>query len=120
MGGTVDFFVTDLPERGRRAVGLWSSGESVEALVDALCQAEETTDDEEEKSLLRRTAGAIGSASRDIMVDVVAAVVARQSGIGWTAARELLTPQRKARPVVATASRIGQSNATACILDARV
>jgi len=38
--------------------------------------------DPEEKTLLRRAAGAVGSVSRDIMVDVVAAVVARQSGLG--------------------------------------
>lgn len=82
LGGTMDFFVTDLTERGRRAVGLWPSGESVDALVDALRQAESLTDDPEEKTMIRRAAGAIGSVSRDIMVDVVAAVVSRQSGLG--------------------------------------
>lgn len=82
LGGTVDFFVTDLTERGRRAVGLWPSGESADALVDALRQAEDLVEDPEEKNLLRRAAGAVGSVSRDVMVDVVAAVVARQSGIG--------------------------------------
>jgi hypothetical protein len=82
MGGTVDFFVTDLTERGRRAAGLWPTGESADALVDALRQAEELTDDSDEKTMIRRAAGAIGSVSRDIMVDVLAAVVARQSGLG--------------------------------------
>lgn len=82
MGGTIDFFVTDLTERGRRAVGLWPSGEAADALVDALRQAESLTDDPEEKTMIRRAAGAIGSVSRDIMVDVVAAVVTRQSGLG--------------------------------------
>lgn len=82
MGGTIDFFVTDLTERGRRSVGLWPSGESADALVDALRQAEELTEDPDEKTMIRRAAGAIGSVSRDIMVDVVAAVVSRQSGLG--------------------------------------
>lgn len=82
LGGTVDFFVTDLTERGRRAVGLWPSGESADALVEALRQAEDLTDDPEERTMIHRAAGAIGSVSRDIMVDVVAAVVARQSGLG--------------------------------------
>lgn len=71
-----------LRERGRRAVGLWPSGESVDALVDALRQAEETTDDPEEKTIIRRAAGAVGSVSREVMVEVMAAVIARQSGIG--------------------------------------
>lgn len=56
MGGTADFCVTDLTERGCRAVGPRLSGESVDALIDALRRAEETTDDEEEKRLLRRAA----------------------------------------------------------------
>lgn len=74
--------VIDLTERGRRAVGLWPSGESVDAFVEALNQAAEATEDPEEKTLLRRAAGAVTSVSRDIMVDVVAAVVSRQSGLG--------------------------------------
>jgi hypothetical protein len=76
--GTFDFFITGLTERGRRAVGLWPSGESVDALVDALRKAEEATDDPEEKSLIRRAAGAVTSVSRDIMVDVMGAVISRQ------------------------------------------
>lgn len=71
-----------LRERGRRAVGIWPSGEGVEALVDALRQAEETTTDPEEKSILRRAGGAVAMVSRDVMVDVMGAVVARQSGVG--------------------------------------
>lgn len=82
LGGRGDVFFAGITERGRRAVGLWPSGESVDALVDALRKAEDATDDAEEKTLLRRAAGAVGSVSRDIMVDVIAAVVSRQSGLG--------------------------------------
>lgn len=82
MGGTVNFFVTDTKERGRRAVGLWPSGESADAPVDALRQAEELTEDLEEKTLIRCAAGSDRIRARDVMVDVVAAVVARQSGLG--------------------------------------
>lgn len=71
-----------LRERGRRALGIWPSAEGVDALVDALRQAEDVVDDPEEKTLIRRAAGAVGSVSRDVMVDVMAAVIARQSGIG--------------------------------------
>ncbi len=82
LGGNARAVSHGLTERGRRAVGLWPSGEAADALIDALRQAEEATDDPEERTLLRRAAGAVGSVSRDIMVDVVAAVVARQSGLG--------------------------------------
>lgn len=74
--------VTGLTERGRRAVGLWPSGEGVEALIDALRQAEETAEDAEERSALRRAWSSIGGVSREVMVDVIGAVVARQSGLG--------------------------------------
>lgn len=71
-----------LTERGRRTVGLWPSGESVEALVDALRQAEDATQDPEERTLLRRAAGAVLNVPRDVMVDVMAQVITRQTGIG--------------------------------------
>ena len=88
VGGTfstlasTEHFAEDLTERGRRAVGLWPSGDNADALVDALRQAEELVDDPEEKGLIRRAAGAVGSVSRDVMTDVLAAVIARQSGLG--------------------------------------
>lgn len=82
MQGVIDFGATGLTERGRRTVGLWPSTEGVDALEELLKQAADATDDADEKTLLRRAAGAVSSVSRDIMVDVVAAVVARQSGLG--------------------------------------
>jgi hypothetical protein len=79
--GTIVFVTRRLTSRGRREVGLWPSGENVEVLLDALRQAEELTEDPEEKGLIRRAAGALGMVSRDIMVDVMAAVIARQTGL---------------------------------------
>lgn len=76
-----DLIATGLTERGRRAVGLWPSGEGTDALVDALRQAEEATDDPEEKTLIRRAAGAVGSVSREVMADVIAAFVRQQTGL---------------------------------------
>jgi hypothetical protein len=73
--------VRALTERGRRAAGLWPSGEGVDALVDALRQAETQVDDEEEKSMLRRAAGALGGMSREIATDVLAAWVRSQTGL---------------------------------------
>jgi hypothetical protein len=80
-GGRLDWFVNEITERGRRAVGLWPTGESVDALVDALRQAEDATDDPEEKSALRRAAGAVLGVGRDVMTDVMAAVIAKQMGV---------------------------------------
>lgn len=82
LASTPDFIVIGLTERARREVGLWPSSDGVDALIDALRRAEDSTEDPEEKTLLRRAAGAVGSVSKDIMTDVIAAVVARQSGLG--------------------------------------
>lgn len=68
---------TDLTERGRRAVGIWPTGEGVDALVDALQQAAESTDDPEERGALRRAAGAVLGVGRDVMTDVMGAVIAK-------------------------------------------
>lgn len=83
MGGRAEHFVTALTERGRRTVGLWPSAENtVDALEEALRAAEASTDDPEERGAIRRALGAITSVSREVMVDVVASVVAKQSGLG--------------------------------------
>lgn len=71
----------ELTERGRRAVGIWPSGEGADALVEALRQAEEATTDPDEKTLIRRAAGALGSVSRDVLADVTAALIRQQTGI---------------------------------------
>ena len=81
LGGLMDVFAVGLTERGRRAVGLWPSGEGVDALLDALRQAEEATTDPEERTLIRRAMGALGSVSRTVLSDVLAAVVQRQMGM---------------------------------------
>jgi hypothetical protein len=72
---------TGLTERGRRAVGIWPSGQAADSLVDALRQAEDMVTDPEEKTLLRRAAGAMGSVSREVLTDVMAAVIKSQAGI---------------------------------------
>lgn len=79
-GGILSAHILGLTERGRRTVGIWPSGEGVDALVDALKQAEAATSDPEEKNIIRRAAGAVGLVSRDIMVDVLAAMAAKNLG----------------------------------------
>lgn len=77
-----DVFAVHLRERGRRTLGIWPTQDSVDGLIEALNQAADSTTDSEEKTLLRRASGQLGMVSRDILVDVVAAVVAKQSGVG--------------------------------------
>lgn len=82
LSGDIHAIATGITERGRRAGGLWLSGQTADTLVDALRQAEGLASDPDEETLIRRSAGAVGSISRDGMVDVMTAVVARQSGLG--------------------------------------
>jgi hypothetical protein len=70
-------FATDLTERGRRAVGIWPSSDGVDALVEALQQAAAATDDPDEKGALRKAASAILGVGRDVMTDVIGAVLAK-------------------------------------------
>lgn len=76
LGGKY-IMVTDLTERGRRAVGIWPSDEGVDALVQALRQAAEATSDPEERNALRKAAAAVLGVGRDVMTDVLGAVIAK-------------------------------------------
>lgn len=80
LGGR-DFLVTGLTERGRRAVGIWPSGDQIDALIDALRQAEGTVTDPEERTALRRAASALGSISREVIADIISAMARAQAGL---------------------------------------
>ncbi len=82
LGSGPGVLAVDLRERGRRVVGLWPGEDAADSLVDALRQAEDATSDPEERTAIRRAWSSLGGVSRDVMVDVVAAVIARQSGVG--------------------------------------
>jgi hypothetical protein len=71
------FIVTGITERGRRAVGLWPSEDSFEALLEGLEQAAERTDDPKKAGALRRAGRYLREAPRDLVVDVVGAVIAK-------------------------------------------
>jgi hypothetical protein len=77
FGGPNSYVITGITERGRRAVGLWPDGQQVDALISGLNEAAEETNDPEEKTRLRRAAEAVGNASRDVMTDVMGAVIAK-------------------------------------------
>lgn len=79
-GGEIVFVGAPTPE-ARRAVGLWPTPELMaDRLVAALAQAAEQEPNEERRGLLRRTAEWLGSAGREVAVDVTAAVISRQVG----------------------------------------
>jgi hypothetical protein len=77
----MDWGVEGLTEAGRRAVGLWPDDRPVEDFIDALNRAAEATSDPDEQTFLRRAAVQLGMVSRDILVDVTAAVLAKQTGV---------------------------------------
>lgn len=70
-----------LTERGLRAVGLWPSDRAGNQLADLLRQAADATTDPEEQTILQRASGAVGSVSRGVMTDVLAALVKSQAGL---------------------------------------
>lgn len=72
----------EILERGRRATGLWPNGDdAVAQLLDALRQAEDLVDDPEEKTALRKAGGQLATVSRNVVAEVIAAVVTRQAGL---------------------------------------
>ena len=79
-GDGISSFIV-LTERGRRAVGLWPSERGGDELADLLRQAADNVSDPDEQTILRRAAGAVGSVSRGVMTDVVAALVKSQAGL---------------------------------------
>ncbi|MFF4894619.1 hypothetical protein [Micromonospora chersina] len=63
----------------RQAVGLWPTPEGLaDRLVQAMSAAADREPDEEKRGWLRRTADWLGTAGRDVAVDVTAAVINRQ------------------------------------------
>lgn len=70
--------VLRLTERGRRAVGLWPGEDSADALVRVLEAAADAEADPVEQGKLRKAAKAVGRVSRDVLVEIVAAVASRQ------------------------------------------
>jgi DNA-binding PadR family transcriptional regulator len=76
--GARKVYVYGLTERGRRTAGLWPPDQ--DELVAALERAIEEEPDEEKRTTLRRFLDAARSGTRDVVVDVLAAVIARHAG----------------------------------------
>ncbi|MGW4156304.1 hypothetical protein ACWEDF_24440 [Micromonospora chersina] len=65
----------------RRAVRQWPSAEArLNEMIQILELAADREPDEEKRGWLRKTAGWLGSAGREVAVDVTAAVINRQMG----------------------------------------
>ena len=67
--------------KARRATGLWSDGDTFDALLDALQASEDATEEPEKKSALKTARRSLLSAGRDVGLGVAAAIIARISGI---------------------------------------
>ena len=66
----------------RRAIGAWPTPESIaDRLVSALDEAAEREPDPERKGWLRKTAGYLGNAGRDLAVEIGATAINRQMGM---------------------------------------
>lgn len=66
----------------RRAVGAWPTAETIaDRLVGALDEAAEREPDEERKGFLRKAAGYLGNAGRDLAVEIGATAINRQMGV---------------------------------------
>ncbi|RKN48232.1 hypothetical protein [Micromonospora endolithica] len=67
----------------RRTVGTWPTPETLaDRLVQAMQQAADQEPDEEKRGWLRKTADWLGSAGRDIAVDVAGTALAKTVGAG--------------------------------------
>lgn len=81
LSGTPSVVVEELTERGRRLVGLWPAETIAADMVEALERAADATSDDEQRGRIRSAARAFAGMSRDVAVDVLAAIVTKHSGI---------------------------------------
>jgi hypothetical protein len=64
------------------AIGEWpSKADPVQALIEALNRAIESTSNEEEKSKLETMKGAVGGITKDTITNVLSAAIVAMSGI---------------------------------------
>jgi hypothetical protein len=83
MAGSSIAGATDPTGHARRAVGAWPTPESIaDRLVQALAEAADREPDDERRGWLKKTATYLGTAGRDIAVEVAASALARSTGAG--------------------------------------
>lgn len=73
--------IVNVTGHGRRAAGQWPTSERLaDRITEAFAEVADHTDDEEQRSWLRRAGAWFGNAGRDVIVEVAAAVLAKQTG----------------------------------------
>ena len=77
MQGIYEVILSDLTERGRRAVGIWPTEDTAEAFEAALLEVADRTKDPEQAGRLRRIAREFAGMTRELMVEVGAAAISR-------------------------------------------
>lgn len=83
MGGVGSWAVRSVTPSARRAAGQWPApADVVDQMVAALEHAAEASSDESRRTTLRGIAMGLMGAGRDIAVQVVAATIAKTSGVG--------------------------------------
>jgi hypothetical protein len=66
----------------RRTVGAWPTPETLaNRLTEALAKAADNEPDEEKRGWLKKTAAWLGSAGRDVAVDVASSVITKSTGV---------------------------------------
>jgi len=82
-GGIDGQCIDGVTAEARRAVGQWPTPESLAAkLAEAFAEAADHEEDPRQKSKLREVAGVFGDTGREVVTEVLARVILRQTGIG--------------------------------------
>lgn len=83
-GGIGAWTINSITERGLRATGAWPDDAAVLAdrVVAALDERADSEPEPETRSRLRAASGALTGVGRDLLVDVMGAVITRATGAG--------------------------------------
>jgi hypothetical protein len=82
MGDLDRRFITEVTPAARRAVGQWPTPENVVArLAEAFSAAAEAEPDPERRGRLRAVGGFLAETGKDFAAEVVAKVIAQQTGV---------------------------------------
>ena len=81
--GMLGTTVNDVHPAGRRAAGQWPNAELIaQKLIAGFEAAAVDESDPEKKSKLKQTAVFLGSSGKDLLINLVASVIAKSAGLG--------------------------------------
>jgi hypothetical protein len=82
-GGLSNVGVQRIRASARRAIGQWPTAERVATrIIQDLDSAAETERDPEQKARLKQTAAFLGSSGKDLLINILASVIAKGTGLG--------------------------------------